>query len=839
MSGKGSTSPEVSGNLGDCPGFPDCPRDPRPFKFFLNMVSPRALHVWNLLVLLWVFVFQNGVQGAVDDALMEYNGRSINDYMLDEGVMIDTDGIMNDGEEEFAPIAPERGDPLDLVPTENSQKNRFREALYREKTGFEDPKGEYHNIPESYDALRLPVDTSDTAKQLLGSSKPAAPQNPRFREERAEANTAQNTSMNSTGEATRAASSANASDTQSLAEESVLKGLVSTNFSILEGLTLESLSNATAASGSGTGLLKSVLSMLASTRKKEQEGSEKVEEEERRAKQQQEALRHEKAKLEETHRVSRRLEMCLIAAQAGLMHDTTFGTDGIVQREVKVQKMLKEINSREEKVSKKESSFAIRSADLARTESRLQARENALDRMTREYTNKIQNLETEIQTLKGSLERVTTKAKSLATGREALRQCQRSLPDLTPIAGGSHFRFRSSRSPEDISLHAEAHKNECKSKTLRERCDEHKGCGSCTADTQCGWCAGAQACIPGNAHAPTEGANILGGCQASSWFYLSCPGYSCANYRDCKTCVADVKCAVCRHNSTFRCVNSNFDQMDHILHRDVCPSKSLIRANPGSFRLATLNVFGRDAFQQNQRGMRIIHHLKQANADFVTLQDVHKWFLDSLRKDPWLRNTYYASDFGGNQAPAGLVMLSKYPLRKTAYYEETLPGQFSPDDRAKLLLCKPDIPGSKDPTQELVIATTSIPLNTTAARRAAALDFVFSLLSVHKNAVLMGGFNFDADSQPESSHIPSKYADVWTTLHSHERGATWDPVSNVYAFRTDRKSLPARTERVFVGSTHWKPRSVEMFGRCDAGTGFCPSNRYGLVAEMSLYQSFC
>eukprot|EP00954_Amorphochlora_amoebiformis_P002427 190725-Amorphochlora_amoeboformis.AAC.1 len=106
------------------------------------MVSPRALHVWNLLVLLWVFVFQNGVQGAVDDALMEYNGRSINDYMLDEGVMIDTDGIMNDGEEEFAPIAPERGDPLDLVPTENSQKNRFREALYREKTGFEDPKGE-------------------------------------------------------------------------------------------------------------------------------------------------------------------------------------------------------------------------------------------------------------------------------------------------------------------------------------------------------------------------------------------------------------------------------------------------------------------------------------------------------------------------------------------------------------------------------------------------------------------------------------------------------------------------------------------------------------------------
>eukprot|EP00954_Amorphochlora_amoebiformis_P020562 1340337-Amorphochlora_amoeboformis.AAC.1 len=131
--------------------------------------------------------------------------------------------------------------------------------------------GEYHNIPESYDALRLPVDTSDTAKQLLGSSKPAAPQNPRFREERAEANTAQNTSMNSTGEATRAASSANASDvtnqktdlthieeytlrTQSLAEESVLKGLVSTNFSILEGLTLESLSNATAASGSGTGI---------------------------------------------------------------------------------------------------------------------------------------------------------------------------------------------------------------------------------------------------------------------------------------------------------------------------------------------------------------------------------------------------------------------------------------------------------------------------------------------------------------------------------------------------------------------------------------------------------
>jgi len=151
-----------------------------------------------------------------------------------------------------------------------------------------------------------------------------------------------------------------------------------------------------------------------------------------------------------------------------------------------------------------------------------------------------------------------------------------------------------------------------------------------------------------------------------------------------------------------------------------------------------------------------------------------------------------------------------------SYVEETRPGQTQSDQRPRLLQVDLSVPGTSRP---LTVATTCLDWRD-ANNRAASLDTIFSLLTAHDDVVLLGDFNFDAQSEPETSHIDSDYIDVWSGLNPNAHGFTWDPIHNGYAKQSDPESLPSRIDRIFVKSTHWLPRLIKLVG-CSSADPIC------------------
>lgn len=630
---------------------------------------------------------------------------------------------------------------------------------------------------------------------------------------------------------------------------------------------------------SGMGVLNSVLDILTRNKRAEIMKHQEVQREATRARRDQEVLERKRAKLEEATLVTRRLEMCLMAAargqQSAQLNNTRLSfeadkTRRLIEARVKVDSARTRLARAQQQMEERERRVRAQEKEVSNGAAFVEAREKRLAQTTHAFGAKIGKLKQQIGRMRGHETQLETQRAILqrqvsaqdANIRDLRRQhtvCEEKLAaglDEAPYRRhrGGPLRFRSIRrrviGSRDwvVSAAAEARKHglgqdstgkhkgnkECRERSVRDRCATHMGCGSCTADVECGWCAGEQACIPGNTHAAAD----AGLCHVDSWHYLSCPQYDCSNYRDCKTCLADPNCSACSANNTFRCVNTHYTEMDRRFRRDRCPDEALVRGEPSAFRFLTLDVFGEDAYQTKDRGRLILEAVERARPHFAAFTGVRPWFVAQLLARPWA-SSYHLSEFGNGQTPSGLLIISTFPLRRTSYYEETQPGQFRAEDRAKVLAVHPDIPGHRNVAQQLVVAVTALPSESSPAQRASALDFVFSVLSLYQNVVLSGGFGFDAQAQPESEHIPPSFADLWETLHLRERGATWDPVTNAYAFRSDRDSLPARVDRILVGSTHWAPRSIEMIGRCDIDTGLCPSNHYGLLAEVSLFQSFC
>jgi len=308
----------------------------------------------------------------------------------------------------------------------------------------------------------------------------------------------------------------------------------------------------------------------------------------------------------------------------------------------------------------------------------------------------------------------------------------------------------------------------------------------------------------------------LGNCSAPDWSYLYCKSQSCEQHKSCYECMSDPECG--------RCAATNQCMKGSLTGPEAGSCSSWLFSAP--MRIFSLNVYGKDLTNVTQRANSIFAMVEEANADFVCFQEVEDWFLEAMSQQPWARS-YHASDFGSGHAPGGLLCLSKVPLAHVAYYEKTQPGQVEVDQRGRLLLVKPKLA-----EQNLVIATTTLDWRS-PDNRGDSLDYVFSVLNTTNNVVLMGDLNFDFGSQPETSHIPAKFNDVWMRLRPDRPGFTWDPIHNSYARSSDPRSRPSRIDRMFVSSDYVSFHKISKVGSQEV------SPHYGLLADISLPGAFC
>jgi len=243
-------------------------------------------------------------------------------------------------------------------------------------------------------------------------------------------------------------------------------------------------------------------------------------------------------------------------------------------------------------------------------------------------------------------------------------------------------------------------------------------------------------------------------------------------------------------------------------------------------RFLSLNIYGRDMTNCTARANVIFQMLEHANADFVALQEVEDWFLELLSRQKWAAN-YHTSDFGSGHAPGGLLVLSKVPLASVAYYEKTMPGQVEVDQRGRVLVVHPKMGKNK-----FALASTTLDWRS-GDNRALSMEFIFNVLNTTTNVVLMGDFNFDQNSQPETSQLPYNYEDVWQSLRPQHAGFTWDPTTNPAALKSDANSRPSRVDRMLVKAGFWEARKIQKIGSPAA------SPHYGLLAQLEMFGAYC
>lgn len=372
------------------------------------------------------------------------------------------------------------------------------------------------------------------------------------------------------------------------------------------------------------------------------------------------------------------------------------------------------------------------------------------------------------------------------------------------------------------------------------KCNVHTECSSCTADARCGWCASSKTCLTGNAFF------VDGSCPLSDWNWMFCRGADCKTHTGCRSCVADPKCGACNNNGRLSCLPlDNFDIKRNASDQTLpgkCPLESwTYDVEPHGLTFLTLNVWGEDTTNSQVRGRALLKTIREANADFVALQEVADWFLEQLRACDWV-SKYYQSDYQSGRAPGGLYILSKYPLESISYFEETQPGQTNVEQRGRVLVVVPKV-GSTYATQsrKLAVATTALDWRS-ADSRVNSMDFIFSVLSQFHNVALMGDFNFDTNALPETQHVPTDFVDVWPLLHPKKFGFTWNPELNPLAKIADPASSPSRIDRIFISSVHWVPRSIEMIGNevvSEDAPQLRPSSHFGLLATASIYDLYC
>jgi len=354
-------------------------------------------------------------------------------------------------------------------------------------------------------------------------------------------------------------------------------------------------------------------------------------------------------------------------------------------------------------------------------------------------------------------------------------------------------------------------------------------------------------------------------------------GEMCAQLTGCSACVANPRCGWCAATADGlqgTCLTHNVNAVADGLTSGQCTIQNWYSKVSDRLTALNLNVFGGDLADKEQRAAALFNVIISAKyPDFVALQEVAPWFVNLLKDQAWFKNYYHATEFNGPVPPGGLMILSRFPINGTAYYESYTPQMHAEDQRPKLLLATINLSG-----KEITVGTTTLDWRNSESR-VTALKFIDGITRNIDNFVFMGDFNFDDGAQPETANVPTSWMDLWPHVHNVTAGApdnkitrgpnrygfTWDPRSNWYARYSDVNSRPSRIDRIFLRSTIMMPREIHLVG-CPGPDYLCqdpppnpnvekipfqrrlnqvegnvvyPSSHYGLLASFSMFIPHC
>ncbi len=241
---------------------------------------------------------------------------------------------------------------------------------------------------------------------------------------------------------------------------------------------------------------------------------------------------------------------------------------------------------------------------------------------------------------------------------------------------------------------------------------------------------------------------------------------------------------------------------------------------PSRLRVLTWNVlfdlFEAEKLDTEARIPRILDRLEHADADVIALQEVTPRFLEKLLQRPWVRARYAISEGEAAESvdPSGQLLLARHPLTNVREH------RFS---RAKHVLTG-DVAG----ITFAVVHLTSDREEGAEAKRARQLDVVLDQLANAPGPVaVLGDFNAG-----DEATLPLRdLVDVWPALRPDEPGVTFDPKRNRLAAITTQRDLARRLDRILVRGAN--AQTIALFAEDEA----CPSDHYGVVAEIALARS--
>ncbi|MEO1272804.1 MAG: endonuclease/exonuclease/phosphatase family protein [Myxococcota bacterium] len=238
--------------------------------------------------------------------------------------------------------------------------------------------------------------------------------------------------------------------------------------------------------------------------------------------------------------------------------------------------------------------------------------------------------------------------------------------------------------------------------------------------------------------------------------------------------------------------------------------------------LITFNAW----FEQHHNPRRyraLVTLLEQNDADIIALQEATPALWMLLAQTSWAQG-YTVLDDDIQDRVGGVMLLSRIPVHHSALYE--LPSDFG----RNLLVAELE--------NGFTVATVHLESRRASTQvRHAQMEAIFARLERHREAALVGDFNFGAASA-ENIHLDPRYVDVWPLLHPSAPGYTCDTLHNRMRLQVHRKAKQARYDRVLLRSSgrRWRPSTITLLGTEPIDDGqqpeLFPSDHFGLKAQL-------
>lgn len=240
-------------------------------------------------------------------------------------------------------------------------------------------------------------------------------------------------------------------------------------------------------------------------------------------------------------------------------------------------------------------------------------------------------------------------------------------------------------------------------------------------------------------------------------------------------------------------------------------------------KIVTLNTWGTNG-PFEKRFELIAGGLERIAPDIVCLQEVFEAALKNKIQErcgfPHGYETY----------PAGLVILSRFPFRKTKTHVYFAVSPYEKFDR-RAIFTEIEIGG-----KSALLANTHLSWKAEdkATRLAQVKEFIAQISKFGRPAIATGDFNSTPESEAVEEMKNAGFVELFGHLQPKENGFTWDNARNPY-LKTHSVIYPdRRIDLVMVRRELLpllQPKSCELAFTKPDGEGVLPSDHFGVIAE--------